>query len=219
MLRRSPRVLGLWAAAAALAVTSAAVVAGDLATLRRRAGDLGPVVAVAVARTDLPLGATVTAADLTTRRVHASQAPPGALRGTTAALGRVVRVPVVAGADVHGRHLAARGRRGLAAALPAGTRAVRIEVAGGLRPAAGTPVDVYVAPERIDRIDGSDGGAGRAQVATTGAVVLARDADSVTLLVDETGAAALATAAARGRLFLAVVPPEEAVVPGALTRR
>jgi len=217
MLRRSPRVLGLWAAAAVLAATSAAVVIDDLTALRRRAARLGPPVAVAVARTDLPLGATVTSADLATRRVHASQLPAGVVRGPTRALGRVVRVPVVAGGYLHRSHLAARGRRGLAAGLPAGTRAVRIEIDGGLRPRPGTPVDVYLAPERSADPTGSS--TGRAQVATAGAIVITADQASVTLLVDEEGAAALATATARGRLFLAVVPPEEAVVPGALTRR
>jgi hypothetical protein len=41
----------------------------------------------------------------------------------------------------------------------------------------------------------------------------------VTLLVDADRAAALADASARGTLFLALVPPEDAVVPLGLTPR
>ena len=44
MPRRSPRALALWGAAAVVAVVTATVVAGDLATLHRRAADLGPEV-------------------------------------------------------------------------------------------------------------------------------------------------------------------------------
>jgi len=41
MLKRSPRALGLWAGALALAVATGAIVAGDLATLHRRAHQFG----------------------------------------------------------------------------------------------------------------------------------------------------------------------------------
>jgi len=43
--------------------------------------------------------------------------------------------------------------------------------------------------------------------------------DGVTLLVDEDQAAALADASARGSLFLALLPPEDARVPTGFTRR
>lgn len=220
MLRRSPRALGLWAGAAALALVTASVVAGDLATLRRRAASLGPEETVVVARVPLPLGATVTPADVTTRRVHASQRPAGVLGAVDDAVGRVVRVPVVRDGDLHAAHLAPRSRRGLTGVIPPGTRAVQVPVEGGLRPPAGSAVDVYVSyASGLDTLGtGSDVAAG-ADVAAAGAVVVDTTPESVTLLVDEDGAAALADASARGRLFLALVPPEDARVPRPFTPR
>ena len=79
MLKRSPRALGLWVGAAALAVTTGAIVVGDLAALHRRAQQFGPERGVVVARRDLSLGTTVTPGDVTTRRVHASQVPRNVL--------------------------------------------------------------------------------------------------------------------------------------------
>ena len=220
MLRRSPRALGLWAGAAALAVVTTSVVAGDLAALHRRAATLGPEESVVVARTALPLGTTITPGDVTTRRLHASQQPAGVLHDLDAVVGRVVQVPLVGDAFVHRAHLAPRGRDGLSGVLPEGTRAVRVRVENGLRPRAGSAVDVYVS-----YATGSDAlGTGRsfgdgAFVAAAGAVVLATSGEGVTLLVDEDQAAALADASAGGTLFLALVPPEDARVPSGLTRR
>jgi Flp pilus assembly protein CpaB len=220
MLRRSPRALGLGAGAIALALVTATVVAGDLAALHRRAGTLGPVQPVVVARVTLPLGATVTPADVATRQVHASQLPDGVRRDVDAVIGRVVRVPVVRDGYLHTAHLAPRSRDGLAGALPPGTRAVQVAVEGGLRPPPGSAVDVYaVAGSASDPLGtGRAIGAG-AVVAAAGAVVLDAGPDSVTLLVDEDQAAALADASTRGPLFLALVPPEDARVPTGLTPR
>lgn len=220
MLRRSPRTLGLWAGAAALALVTGSVVAGDLAALHRRAGALGPEQPVVVARVALPLGATVTAADVGTRRVHASQLPPGVLHDVDDAIGRVVRVPVVPAGYVHAAHLAPRSRDGLAGALPEGTRAVQIALDGGLRPDPGTAVDVYASFAAGTDVLGTGRTIGDGAVrAAAGAVVIATTDDSVTLLVDDATTAALADASARGTLFLAVVPPEDARVPGGFTRR
>ncbi len=142
MLQRSPRAFLLWAAAAVVAVGTGAVVAGDLAALHRHAHELGPELGAVVARHDLPEGATVTTDDVTTRRVHRSQLPPGVLTATTAALGRVVATPVLRDGFVADRNLAARGRTGVDGALPAGTRAFRLVVTDAVRPRAGAAVDV-----------------------------------------------------------------------------
>jgi Flp pilus assembly protein CpaB len=198
---------------------TAAVVGGDLAALRRRAGSLGPPQPVVVARSELPLGATLTPSDLTTRSVHASQQPAGVLHDVDAAVGRVVQVPVVRDGFVHDANLAPRGRRGLAGALPAGTRAVRVAVEQGLRPRPGSAVDVYVSTAAGRDPLGTGRTVDGAAVAAAGAVVLDTDAEGVTLLVDEVQAAALADASAQGTAFLALVPPEEARVPTGLTRR
>jgi len=219
MLRRSPRALGLWAGAAALAVVTISVVAGDLAALHRRAGTLGPEQSVVVARDALPLGTTITPGDVTTRRLHASQQPAGVLHDVDAVVGRVVQVPVVADAFVHRANLAPRGRDGLAGVLPEGTRAVRIQVENGVRPGSGSAVDVFVSYATGSDAFGTGRGTDGATVAAAGAVVLATHADGVTLLVDEDQAATLADASAGGTLFLALVPPEDARVPTGFTRR
>ncbi len=108
MFHHPPRALALWAAAAVVAVLTAVVVAGDLATLHRHATSLGPERELVVATRPLALGATVHAADVTVRRVHRSQAPPGVLRTTNRAVGRVVTVPVLRGGFVAGANLAPR---------------------------------------------------------------------------------------------------------------
>src|SRR5262245_33296878 len=106
MPRRSPRALALWAAAILVAMLTAVLVAGDLATLHRRAASLGPERDAVVAARDLPVGTVLRARDLTTRAVHASQLPDGALEDRAALPGRVVAVPVLRGSFVTRRHVA-----------------------------------------------------------------------------------------------------------------
>lgn len=225
MLRRSPGVLGLWAGAALLTVATTTVVAGDLATLHRRARALGPERPALVARRDLTLGTTVTPDDVTTRPIHASQLPPGVLRGASAAVGRVVRVPVVRDGFVAARNLAPRGR-GLDGVLPAGTRAVRVVVDNGLRPRPGSAVDVYATFAATPDVLGTGRAPGPAPVARSAVVLAADDPDvgpagavGVTLLVDEADAPALAIAAVLGPVALVLVPPEDASLPEGLTSR
>lgn len=221
MLHRSPRVLALWAATAVLAVTTAVVVGGDLATLHRRAASLGPVRPALVARRPLPLGDVITDADLRVRRVHASGLPAATLTDRAVVVGRVVRFPVAPGSFVTARHVAPR-RRDPADVLPPGTRAVRVPVVA--RPAlrSGDAVDVYAAPT-ADAF-----GTGRSTAPTgpvaAGALVLAvedrstatGDADlGVTLLVD--GLDADAVAGARSGVVLVLVPPDDAD-PGLTSR-
>lgn len=221
MPHRSPRALALWAAAVGLAVATAVVAGGDLATLRRRAASLGPVRSALVARHALPLGDVITDADLDVRPVNAAHLPPATLTDRAAAVGRVVRFPVAAGSFVTARHVAPR-RRDPADVLPAGTRAVRVPVVARPELRAGDPVDVYAAPT-ADAF-----GTGRSDVpagpVAAGALVLAvegrrastTDADpGVTLLVDALDADAVA--AARAGVVLVLVPPDDAD-PGLTSR-
>ena len=135
---------------------------------------------------------------------------------------------MVRDAYVAKRNLAANHRSGLDGIIPNGTRAMRVLVEDGLRPAAGSAVDVYAA------LDTDTLGAGRAAsqpavVVAAGVLVLATDDSGgassvsrslgVTLLLDEDQAADLAFASAHGTLVLALVPPEDARVPSGLTRR
>jgi|SoiMethySBSTD1v2_1073268.scaffolds.fasta_scaffold27496_3 Flp pilus assembly protein CpaB len=227
MLKRSPRVLGLWAGAIALAVATGAIVAGDLATLHRRAQQFGPERRVVVARRNLTLGATVTPGDVTTRRVYSSQVPSDVLDDPALALGRTVRVPVVRDAYVADANLAPARRAGLDGVLPEGTRAVRVVVEDGLRPPPGSAVDVYVS-FASDQLGTGATSRDPATVVASGVPVLATNGGGaaagatrtigVTLLVDEADAASIAFAITHGRIVLALVPPEDARVPG-LTRR
>ena len=121
MPRRSPRGLALWGAAAVVAVVTAAVVAGDLAALHRRAADLGPVVDAVVATRDLAVGRVLAAHDLSNRSVHESQLPTGVVTDRASLVGRVVAVPLLDGAFVTRRAVAPARRTGLDGSLVAST--------------------------------------------------------------------------------------------------
>jgi len=216
MPRRSPRALALWGAAAVVAVVTAAVVAGDLAALHRRAADLGPEVDAVVAARDLPVGRVLAAHDLSTRSVHRSQLPPGVATDRGALVGRVVAVPVLDGTYLARRSVAPRRRTGLDGVVPRGMRAMRVVVTDALTPRPGAAVDV------LATYDPSSAGAeGATIVVAPGVTVLGTDrrggagagrsgSAGVTVLVDPDQAAALADAEANAVLTLALVPPEDA---------
>jgi Flp pilus assembly protein CpaB len=226
MSRRSPRAVALWLGAVAVAIATAALVATDLAALHRRAHSFGAPRPVAVAARDLPLGTTIKRGDITTRSVHGSQLPRGAL-SPNAAERRVVAVPVVRGAFVVAGNVAPRGRTGLDGAIPPGMRALRITARDALRPPVGSSVDVLVT---FETSDGASAGGAPTVVAARGVLVLGTDDEraaiergttgrgagapggglGVTLLVAEEDAPRLAFATAAGVVTLALVPPDDA---------
>ena len=219
MPRRSPRALALWGAAAAVAVVTAAVVAGDLAALHRRAADLGPEVDAVVATRDLPVGRVVVGGDLTTRSVHRSQLPSDVFTDRAALTGRIVAVPVLDGAYLVRRSVAPRHRTGLDGVVPDGMRAMRVVGTDALTPRPGAAVDVLATFDPSS--SATDGGT---IVVAAGVTVLGTDrrggagtgrtgAAGVTLLVDPDQASALADAQTNGVVTLALVPPEEAAHP------
>ena len=219
MLRRSPRALALRTAALIVSIVTAAVVASDLASLHRRARDLGPEVQAVVARHDLRVGATVDASDVAARAVHTSQLPDGVIVGRSRALGRVIAAPVLRGEFVTTRHLAPRRRTGLDGIVPADMRALRVTVSGAVRPRAGAAVDVLASFDTRNSASADDSSA--TVVVAEGVLVLSTDAHAssgtgrgdalgVTLLVSRDDAPRLADAQANGVLTLALVPPEEA---------
>jgi Flp pilus assembly protein CpaB len=219
MSRRSPRAVVLWGAALLVALVTAVVVAGDLATLHRRAADLGPEVDAVVATRDLAVGRVVRAHDLTTRRVHRSQLPRGVATDRRGAVGRVVAAPVLARTYLPRRSVVTAHRRGLDGIVPPGMRAMRIVVTDAIEPRAGAAVDV------LATYDPSGGGdAAGTEVVAGGVTVLGTDrrdaagtgrgsTAGVTLLVDPDQASALADAQANGVVTLALVPPEDAAHP------
>jgi Flp pilus assembly protein CpaB len=218
MPRRSPRALALWGAAAVVAVATAAVVAGDLATLHRRVADLGPEVEAVVATRDLPVGHALVPRDLATRAVHRSQVPSEVATDRTSLVGRVVAVPVLDGAYLVHRSVAPRRRTGLDGVVPPGMRAMRIVVTDALTPRPGAAVDVLATYDPSTTGDESG-----TIVVASGVTVVGTDrrgggggrsgSAGVTLLVDPDQAAALADAQANGVVTLTLVPPEDAGHP------
>jgi Flp pilus assembly protein CpaB len=216
MLRRSPRALVLWAAALVVAVVTATVVAGDLASLHRRAADLGPELDAVVAEHDLAIGTVITTTDVASRRVHRTELPDAVVTDREAVLGRVVAVPIVRHTFVARGNLAPRRRNGLDGVLPRGMRAIRVVVTDALDPRPGAAVDVIAT---YDPAAAEAAGNDSTAVIADGVTVLGTDgrassgragARGVTLLVDARQATALADAQANGVVTLALVPPEDA---------
>jgi Flp pilus assembly protein CpaB len=211
-MRRSPRSILAWSAALAVAFVTIVVVFSDLATLHRRARDLGAPRTVLVAAHDLPLGATLGASDVREISRYASAIPENAVVDLDDAVGRVVAVPLLTGSVVLEAHLTDRDREGISGLVAFGYRAVRVRPEDGLRPPAGAVVDVLVA------LDPTLSNGTEASVVAHAARVLAVEADDdamadgagVTLLVTEDEARELAFAAANGVLTLALAPPEDA---------
>jgi Flp pilus assembly protein CpaB len=204
-MRPPSRSLVLTLLAGSVALATARVVAGDLASLHRRASAAGgPPGMVVTAVRDLPLGETVTARDVEVRPVQGPA--PGSLRSAASATGRVVAVPVLSGTPVLDRHLVPRGRSGPAALVPPGMRALRVAAEPEWRLAPGSVVDVLAAADP----GGLGGGQEPARTVAEGAVVLDPNGHAITLLVTVDAARLVASAAAAGPLTLALAPPEEA---------
>ena len=222
MPRRSPRALALWGAALLVAVVTAAIVAGDLAALHRRAADLGPELSAVVATRDLSVGTVLSAGDVATKKVRRSQLPGVVVTDPDRIVGRVVAVPVLEGAFLATRNVAPRHRTGLDGVVPRGMRAMRVVVTDAIEPRPGAAVDVLATydPSGSATVANDD----TTIVIAGGVTVLGTDrrggsgsgragATGVTLLVDPDQATALADAQANGVVTLALVPPEEAAHP------
>ncbi len=206
---RHPRSIILRALAIVLALATARVVATDLATLHRRAADLGPLVATIEARRDLPFGTVVRAGDLRTVERNASLVPDDQLRATDAAVGRTVVVPLVAGSPLFGTHLSERDRMSTADLLGPDRVGVRVDVTEAFAPEEGSFVRAFAV------IDPGVEGPSSTRVVVDRARVLAADGDAgsrrgVILEVTADEAADLAFATAHGVVTLALLAPEDA---------
>jgi Flp pilus assembly protein CpaB len=206
-----------WAAAIVVALSTARIVAGDLAALHRRADDLGKPIPVVIAAHDIPLGATVEARDLETVTRHTSSVPRDAVTAADAAIGRVAVVPLLRDGIVTRRALAPSGRTGVDAVVPPGRRAVHITIADGFRPPPGAVVDVLAAFDPTVVV--VEGASAEAVTVARAALLIGVDdfsesvdsvGSGVTLLVTEDEARAVAFAATNAELSLALAPPETA---------
>ena len=220
MLRRSPRAVLLWTMAVIVAVATTAYVADILVSLRHQDQAFGRVHTVVVASRDLPLGRRLVASDLADRTVRGDSEEPAALTTRAAAVGRVVAVPLLRGAVVSRRHLAAHRRDGRDGTVPDGLRSMRVLIAGGVRPKPGDPVDLYATfdPQTV-----GDNAEPTLTVARAVPVIAVDDGDAtsggggehgasigVTVLVSPDQAVRLAFSAAVGTLAIAIAPPESA---------
>lgn len=229
-MHRTPRARATQIAAVLVALLTARLVAADLSALHRGARVFGATRAVVVARADLDLGSRVSRGDVRVVSLPAAAVPPGALAQRDDAVGRVVAVPVLAGAAVAERALAPRRRDGLGGIVPLGRRAVRVTGADGLRPDPGSVVDIIATLDSRDvggTIEPSVVVARAARVLAVDPSPSSRDPVSsgsgsgsdgrvgVVVLVTVEEASRLADATARGALMLALDPPEEACLDGA----
>jgi pilus assembly protein CpaB len=217
-LRRAPRARALQVAAVVAALVTARFVAGDLGAIRRGARRYGPTRAVVLARADLDLGASVTAHDVRVIELPRASLPPGALTDLDTAVGRVVTVPVLAGAAITSRSLAPRRRDGSSVVVPPDRRAVRVVGTDGLRPDLGSVVDVLATLENRDvggAVEPTAVVARAARVVSVDAAPAHDEGDAganrrvgVVVLVTVDEASRIADATARGALMLALDPPE-----------
>jgi Flp pilus assembly protein CpaB len=123
-LSRSP--LAYWAVVVVLACLTASVVAhlvGEAGAQAARYGRLRPVVTATHA---VEMGAVLRTGDVSLRSMPAAFLPEGSLSSTSLAVGRTVVVPLFRGGAVVAANLAPDGLQGLAALLPADTRAVAV---------------------------------------------------------------------------------------------
>jgi Flp pilus assembly protein CpaB len=225
-MHRTPRARATQIAAVLVALLTVRLVAGDLAALHRGARVFGDTRPVVLARADLALGARVRGSDLRVVTLPAAAVPPSALAQREDAVGRIVAVPVLAGAAVADRALAPRRRDGLGGIVAAGRRAVRVTATDGLRPDPGSIVDILATLDSRD----VGGTVEPTVVVARAARVLAVDPSSarhdgtaggtndrvgVVVLVTAVEATHIADATARGALMLALDPPEEACTDAA----
>jgi Flp pilus assembly protein CpaB len=197
-LRRRPRLR--WALVALVALCVGLLVQGTVSGADRTRAAWGRTRTVLVATRDLPAGHVLVGGDATARQVPAALAPPGALAAVP--VGRTVRIAVLDGEVLVGRRLSASGVSGVAARLPAGTRAVAVPTEPGTSPRllVGQRVDVVAVAAS------SDGPAPGFVLARAALVVDVRE-DAAAVAVDPAVVPRIAVALAEGAVSLALVAP------------
>ena len=206
-LHRLHRAAVWWLAAFVLAGATGLSVARLVGRAEARAARYGSARAVAVAARPLPAGATVAEGDVERRTVPVAFLPDAPVAAEP--VGHALTVAVAEGEPLLEAKLAPYGVRGVAALLPAGTRALAVPVDAAARP----PL------ERGDRVDvlatfdvapaGAEEGAGTEDAAPTfpvaeGAVVVDVGEEAVSVAVSAEEAPRLAFTLARGTATLAL---------------
>lgn len=199
-LRRQPRLW--WLLTIAVALLVGWVVSSFVADAERTRAAWGGTELVAVARRSLAPGTKLEPHDVELVAWPRALVPDGAVREVPR--DQVVAAAIEAGEVVAAARLAPLGLRGVAATLPAGSRAVAIPVEPGLAPPleVGDRVDVLVALALDAAGPGPPG-----FVVAADALVVAVDDTAVTVAVSRSAAPRIAVALGQGAVTLALVGP------------
>jgi len=205
-ITRSP--LLFWLMVAGLAAFTAVVVARLVSVAGAQAARYGPVRDVVVAVRSVQAGSTLGADDIKSRRLPSTVVPPTALGSVSTAVGRTVVVPVFSGEPVLAAHLAGDKRRGVAALLAPGSRAVAVPL--GPASAAVNRGDVV---DVLATFDPPAPGAEPTFPVAESARVLDVRSESATVAVDPEEAKRVVFAVAKGAVTL-VLTPESGAAQG-----
>ncbi|MDQ6909949.1 MAG: Flp pilus assembly protein CpaB [Actinomycetota bacterium] len=199
---RSP--IAFWIGVAVLALVTWSVVSGIVGRAEVQAARFGSLRDAVVATRPVAFGAVVTAGDVGVRRVPAAFLPEQGVGSLADTVGRTAVAPLFAGQAVVRGQLAPEGLQGLAALLPAGTRAVAVPTGAATAPLRrGDVVDV------LATFDSSGDSSGREPTfpVATDAVVVDVGPDAATVAVVPEQAKRVAFAVTQGKVTLAVGTP------------
>jgi Flp pilus assembly protein CpaB len=200
-LRRSP--LGFWLVAALLALLTGTTVSRIVGRAEAASAEYGARRTVVVARRDIDAGTRLSAGDVSSRLMPAAFVPSGGVAGASAAIGRVIVVPLVRGQVLVDRQLAPRGLSSAAALVAPGTRAIALPTNGLAPPLRlGDVVDVYATFD--------DGKEPPTFAVARGVTVVATNADdgSVTVAVDDADVDRVAFAVTTGEVTIVLAGGE-----------
>jgi len=188
-----------WAVVALLALVTASVVGRAMGRARAEAARWGSVRTVAVATNPVAAGTVLRSADVAVRSMPASFLPDGAMSAIDEVVGHATLVPLVRGQAVVRDAVAPWGLKGLAALLPAGTRAVGVPTGSATPPLHnGDAVDV------LATLDSQAAGTDPSFAVAQGALVVDVGSESATVAVSPAEANKITYAVAHGAVSLAV---------------
>ncbi|MGI9021828.1 MAG: Flp pilus assembly protein CpaB [Acidimicrobiales bacterium] len=197
-LSRSPSFF--WVVVALLALLTATVVGRLVGGARAEAARYGSLRTAAVATRAVDAGAVVQPGDVTARSVPAAFLPKGWMGSVDEVVGRTTVAPLFRGQAVVRDTLAPWGLKGLAALLPAGTRAVGVPAGVASPPLrAGDVVDVLASFDP----QAAGGGEPTFPVAQAALVVDVGE-ESATVAVTPAEAAKVVYAVSHGTVALAI---------------
>ena len=209
-LSRSPLVF--WATVAVLALVTASVVGRLVGRARSEAARYGSLRTAAVATRPVGAGDVVEGDDVAVRQVPAAFLPDDSVTSPEEVVGQTVVVPLFPGQPVVRGQLAPWGRRGIAALLPPGHRAVSVPTGGASPPLQkGDVVDV------LATFDPQSAGGDPTFPVATAALVVDVGEESATVAVSAEEASRVAFAVVNGAVTLALTadPSGDRVPTGA----